>query len=355
MSQRRSNNAFFLTDHNEERFRVCKPFFLSTLGISSRMIRTVSDEARLVVQKIVMEDFRGKHGHHSHVDDVIKEGVREFIGKIPKIESQYCRTDTKKEYIEGDKTIADIHREYVRVCTQNQEPYVNYVMFNMIFNTEFNIAFYQPKKDQCEDCVAFSNATEEGKEQLLVSYNTHLKEKEEEMDKNNTKNDHSIIVAVYDLQAVMPCPRGDVSNFFYVFKLNTLNFTIFEINTKDVNCFVWHEREANRGANEIGTCVLNYLEDLQRNATDGKKFDVIFYSDNCCGQQKNKFIISMYMYAVAVYDFINSITHKFLIKGHSQNEGDSLHSVIQRSICRTLKAGPIYTPDQYITIIRTAM
>lgn len=51
---------------------------------------------------------------------------------------------------------------------------------------------------------------------------------------------------------------------------------------------------------------------------------------------------------------IKSITHKFLIKGHTQNEGDSVHSVIQRNITRALKSSPIYVPDQYITLIKTA-
>jgi hypothetical protein len=38
------------------------------------------------------------------------------------------------------------------------------------------------------------------------------------------------------------------------------------------------------------------------------------------------------MYAVLKYECINSITHKFLITGHSQNEGDSTHSVIVKQI-----------------------
>lgn len=59
------------------------------------------------------------------------------------------------------------------------------------------------------------------------------------------------------------------------------------------------------------------------------------------------------MHAVNVLK-IKSITHKFLIKGHSQNEGDNVHSIIEKKIKRSLKSGPIYVPDQYITLIRTA-
>lgn len=81
---------------------------------------------------------------------------------------------------------------------------------------------------------------------------------------------------------------------------------------------------------------------------------MIFYSDNCCGQQKNGFMLSMYLYAVEKYSYINTITHKFLVKGHSQNEGDCVHSVIERTVKKSLKAGPIYIPAQYTTLIRGA-
>lgn len=61
----------------------------------------------------------------------------------------------------------------------------------------------------------------------------------------------------------------------------------------------------------------------------------------------------MYLYAVQKFK-IKSITHKFLIKGHTQNEGDNVHSVIEKAVKRTLKSGPIYIPSEYVRIIRCA-
>lgn len=61
----------------------------------------------------------------------------------------------------------------------------------------------------------------------------------------------------------------------------------------------------------------------------------------------------MYLYAVQTLK-IKSITHKFLIKGHTQNEGDNVHSVVQKSVKKSLKSGPIYTPDEYIRIIQSS-
>lgn len=61
----------------------------------------------------------------------------------------------------------------------------------------------------------------------------------------------------------------------------------------------------------------------------------------------------MYLYAVETLR-IKSITHKFLIRGHTQNEGDTAHSIIEKAIKKAKKSGPIYVPEQYVQIIRFA-
>lgn len=125
-----------------------------------------------------------------------------------------------------------------------------------------------------------------------------------------------------------------MSSFYYTSKLNVLNLTVFELKSKEVECLLWDESEGNRGVCEIGSSILNYLESLEgkANVTETNKLDVVFYTGNCCGQHKNQFMFAMYLYAVQNFNFINSITHKFLIRGYSQNEGDSAHSVIERQI-----------------------
>lgn len=85
-----------------------------------------------------------------------------------------------------------------------------------------------------------------------------------------------------------------------------------------------------------------------------RQVNITFYSDNCCGQNKNKYLTCLYLYAVANIKKLSSITHKFLIKGHTQNKADNVHSLIQKQITRDLKTGPIYSPVQYIAAINRA-
>lgn len=52
-------------------------------------------------------------------------------------------------------------------------------------------------------------------------------------------------------------------------------------------------------------------------------------------------------YAVEKYQ-INTI------RGHTQNDGDTVHSIIEKFMKRSKKSGPIYVPDQLVTIIRNS-
>ncbi|KAF2879370.1 hypothetical protein ILUMI_26803, partial [Ignelater luminosus] len=57
---------------------------------------------------------------------------------------------------------------------------------------------------------------------------------------------------------------------------------------------------------------------------------------NCSVQNKNKYLMSMYMYVVEKFD-IEKITHKYLIAGHTKSEGEGM-----------LKKNPIYVPKEFV-------
>lgn len=187
-STRQCNHAFhFLI--NDVNVRVCKFFFKATLDISDRPIRTVIAKLN---EGFLQEDLRGKHGHHSKVDPAIKDGVIDHINTIPRIESHYLRAQSTREFIEGGKSLADLHRDNKNECIQRNVPYANLTMYSRIFNNNFNISFFTPKKDMCDLCSSYNNATEEEKEGIQEKYDKHLREKvlsraEKEEDKKKAK------------------------------------------------------------------------------------------------------------------------------------------------------------------------
>ncbi|KAJ8951192.1 hypothetical protein NQ314_007706 [Rhamnusium bicolor] len=108
-------------------------------------------------------------------------------------------------------------------------------------------------------------------------YMSHIIEKElSRKEKGQDKNrDDRTIVLVFDLQTVLPCPIGDASSFYYGSKLNLFNFTLYDLKNHQGTCFMWHEGEACRGANEIGTWLFRYLQTLGQQTQED--LNLIFY------------------------------------------------------------------------------
>ena len=80
----------------------------------------------------------------------------------------------------------------------------------------------------------------------------------------------------------------------------------------------------------------------------GKK-NIILYSNCCTGQNRNRYMLTMLWYACSKLN-LDSIQHKFLQIGHSFNEGDSMHSAIERA-SRHIH---VYTPTHWGLVIQSA-
>ncbi|KAL4718653.1 hypothetical protein ACJJTC_013382 [Scirpophaga incertulas] len=355
VAQPRKPNSWFSFVKNGQTRRICKTFLLNTLGIAQRTLRTVI-EAKSSDCGIAPTDQRGNHGKQPKSDPEVLESVRQHINSVPRVESHYLRANTSREFIDGGLTLAALHRDYECQRRSVRKEAATLFIYSQIFNREFNISFFIPKKDLCNFCESYKNAEDDKKTELELQYMNHQREKvlsrtEKATDIALSREPQSkFIVAIYDLQAQLPVPIGNSSAFYYKSKLNCYNFTITNIKTDSTTCYFWHEGLGCKGSTEIGTCVYRFLEKVSEEHPNS---DVIFYSDNCCGQQKNRYVFSMYHYAVENFA-INSVCHKFLISGHSQNEGDNAHSLIEKSIKRAKKSGPIYVPDQYVNLIRNA-
>lgn len=143
---RKPNCAFYLSDNNGSRVRVCKTFLINTLGITERAIRTVIAAKMSGIGINAAEDKRGKHANRNRTDEEILNSVRNHINSIPRVDSHYVRKDTKREFIDGGLTIADMHRHYsAERSAINKQP-ASYDRYARIFNTEFNIGFFYQKK-----------------------------------------------------------------------------------------------------------------------------------------------------------------------------------------------------------------
>lgn len=96
----RNRNQAFSFQLKDCKIRVCKLFFINTLGISDRTVRTVVEKTQNGCKQT---DERGKHKNHRNVDTTIVSDIVSHIDSIPRIESHYLREQTTRQYIEGGK------------------------------------------------------------------------------------------------------------------------------------------------------------------------------------------------------------------------------------------------------------
>ena len=133
-------------------------------------------------------------------------------------------------------------------------------------------------------------------------------------DKKKTEEDNTFVAACFDLEEVLMTPKCQDSSMYYRRELCTYNLTVYDLGTKDGFCYVWHEGMASRGSCEIATCVFMYLKHLALRRVK----DVVLYSDSCGGQNQNRYFLNILWYSLKMLNF-RSITHKFLVKGQTQN------------------------------------
>lgn len=79
---RKPNTAFYFTV-DSQRIRVCKTFFINTLDITERQIRTV--KLKTNSNGFVAEDLRGRSRSRAPIDPSLVQDIKDHINSIPRI------------------------------------------------------------------------------------------------------------------------------------------------------------------------------------------------------------------------------------------------------------------------------
>lgn len=183
---------------------------------------------------------------NSLIEEDVKQNIRDHINSSEFIES-HCRINTSRLYLPPTLTVAKMYSLYEEHCKDNniKKP-ASESMYRKKFPEEFNISFFRPKKDLCDICHAYEQSTTEEKEKLGEEYRLHrdtrTKAREaKNLDKEKAVKDPHFLAASFDLQKALPVPKSDVGLAYYKLKLQTYNFSIFNLGTNDGTCYMWHE------------------------------------------------------------------------------------------------------------------
>ena len=336
--QREDTIKYYLTVESRK-YKVCQQFFLNTLSISTQMVlynlkKTVNGVRELPAKRLA----------HNRTPDDDTAAVRKHIESFPKIESHYCRAETKREYLESHLSIRKMFNEFKETNSANS---IKEHTYRKVFNEQYNLGFHKPSKDQCDTCDNYKKLPRPTDEQRKLQ-EAHLRRKVQAYDsKENDKKNNGSLAVTFDLQQVLTVPRLFAGSTYYKRKLNMYNLTFYELHSKNGHCYWWTEAEAHRGANDIATAVVKYLELVDQS---GKYREVVLYSDTCGGQNRNKVMATALLSFLTKSHNVKRIFQKFFESGHSHMECDSMHSAIESASAQK----EIELPSDYVKVIKEA-
>jgi len=337
----------------ESKKRVCKNMFLKTLSISNRAVLTaIANKTEAGI--FAGSDGRGCQPSRNKTAVEVMNAVHEHISSFPKTESHYCRKDTNRQYLESGLTVKKMYSLYLDMCKKKygemHKP-VSEAIYRRTFVEEYNLGFYHPKKDQCSECTKFNLMSAEDKERNRNDIKQHKERNEEAQadkatDKRRAIENSKFHSVTFDLQSVLQVPCSGASLMYYKRKLCCYNLTIYEqAPPNEAYCYLWSEVNGKRGSNEIGSCLYNYLKHLPNDISE-----ISMFSDTCGGQNRNQNVCAILLHAVRTIYHIDVIEQKFLEKGHSYMECDSMHSAIER----VKKNTSIYSVSTWSTVFELA-
>ncbi|XP_047119817.1 uncharacterized protein LOC124802842 [Schistocerca piceifrons] len=161
-----------------------------------------------------------------------------------------------------------------------------------------------------------------------------------------TENSKQHRMIAMDIQQTFPTPKLTVGPAFYKRKIWTYNYGIHDCGPNKGYMFLWIEKDGGWGSDEVGSCLLKYLEIINPQT---KHLHII--KDNCKGQAKNWTIIALERSLVATKRF-DSVQHYFPVVGHTMLPCNRDFGRIERYARN--RRPIVYTPDQWAEVIKSA-
>ncbi|KAE8742503.1 hypothetical protein FOCC_FOCC011969 [Frankliniella occidentalis] len=168
-----------------------------------------------------------------------KELVDERVQGIPMSSVDQIEKRTKREYLEKGLSIAKMARLYQKWAEEKNLPrsaVASQRQYRDLLNTNFNIGFFKPKKDQCSLCSIMRNKsnTRQIREDKKAVWVEHVKNKNKARalkakDVAESMTDKKVVACSFDLRKQLSCPKSEDGAYYYRSKLNVYNFTAFNM------------------------------------------------------------------------------------------------------------------------------
>nr|CAI5865121.1 unnamed protein product [Callosobruchus analis] len=327
---------------------VCLNAFTSVFAATRSRVRRLKD---LAIHGKSPKDLRGKNPSVNKLGEHGRTAVRQHIESFPVKISHYSNKEFK--YLTTELNLKIMYNLFKE---QNPDINVSYAYYTRYFRENFSLRFARPQIDVCATCETLNNkikdqhlnetAKRTAVAELMVhkrrSNKFYLKLKNET---NESMRDANVLALAFDFMQNIQLPKTPVGDVFYYQQLTVSVFCIHNIKDNKAKMYIYHEGEAKKTGNEIGSFLLDYL----RESSDDKT-ELHLFSDNCWGQNKNHTVIRMRL-ALTDATHFSKILHYFPVRGHSFLPCDRDFAIIKRKL---RKSDRIFTIHQLTELILTS-
>ncbi|KAK5644896.1 hypothetical protein RI129_006196 [Pyrocoelia pectoralis] len=146
-SRRNFTVIFYLRkEKTNEKVKVCKTMFLNTFGIRKGVVDIAM--TKRTKENTSESDKRGRHIKKQTTHEIVSS-VRNHIESFPVVESHYCRSDSKRKYLDPSLNINVMYEMDKQSRQEHNLDVAKPCAYRKIFSEEYNLGFHRPKKDQC--------------------------------------------------------------------------------------------------------------------------------------------------------------------------------------------------------------
>ena len=152
------------------------------------------------------------------------------------------------------------------------------------------------------------------------------------------------VLLTFDMMQNLPVPTLTHNSMFYLRQMWVYNFGIHDCGANTATMCMWGEMLAGRGADEICSCLQQYISNLPPQVVK-----LTCFSDSCFGQNKNFQMICFWNWQIINQRF-RRVDHKFLVRGHTYLPNDRDFSHIEKR----KDTAVVYLPSDWETVVKEA-
>ncbi|CAH0547321.1 unnamed protein product [Brassicogethes aeneus] len=351
-SRKQFSKRYFLKNENGERLKVCKVFFLTTLGYAGKndsILRNIDSPPK---------DRRGSYTKKKVDREIIQTHIKKFSPCV----SHYRREHApNKLYLPSDVTVVNMFSDFKK-CHPGLQ--ISYELYRTVIK-DMNISFTKLGHEECEKCDAFllhdnghnkQNANENTDCDKCFQWLDHIKKaemsrEEYRSDKKKIDDNESLYYST-DMQKVIMLPRIDMfKQVIFTPRIIVFNQSFVPLGSISQKhkavAILWHECISGRKKEDIISAYNGFLTGYARD-----KKSVYLWADNCSAQNKNWCFLSYLIYVINC-DHIaaEKLTIKYFETGHTFMSADSFHHLVEKSMKENPK---IYDFQDFLNAVQNS-